>query len=276
MFTPLFCIDSIEDASQQFALDSFRQHLRQEIEAKHRNSMLNGLSITLNGSSLLARPDMLLHSDLIQPGYYQGQITHLGPQPISIQIYAGIGTSKPVEAGWNVYCNGRLVVAHDRTELTGWGDGVPRFHNQFAEFRGYTYLECENAALLPWNTTKSGIDVDSGVYRSVRQRMSELMRPVIDFLNRLDSETTADESDKPLTEAVNATKEVEVSKIPTAAIFTVAATPRIKAAVLPTRRIAYDRPREQIEQVQQVLEVTTLREVGEATFDYFYSLECRG
>ena len=80
----------------------------------------------------------------------------------------------------------------DQTLTTGWGEGdgrtIPKYHNQFARFRGFAFFDSDNTGLLPWNTTKTGVDADSPIFRAVRLAMITLMRPVIDFLNKLDKE----------------------------------------------------------------------------------------
>ena len=62
------------------------------------------------------------------------------------------------DGGWYIFCNGRMVVRADQSQLTGWGDSdgkrMPKYHPDFAFFRGYVFFDCQNAALLPWTTTK--------------------------------------------------------------------------------------------------------------------------
>jgi len=73
-------------------------------------------------------------------------------------VWVGVAKSSPADAGWYVYCNGRMVIRADQTLTTGWGmsgeKSIPKYHNEFARFRGFTYFTSENASLLPWNTTK--------------------------------------------------------------------------------------------------------------------------
>ena len=87
-----------------------------------------------------------------------------------------------------MFCNGRMVLGADQTITTGWGEGgektIPKYHNQFATFRGYVFFDSDDGSLLPWNTTKTGVDLDSRLYRAVRLDMVSVMRPAIDFLNR--------------------------------------------------------------------------------------------
>ena len=83
-----------------------------------------------------------------------------------------------------MFCNGRLILEADKSRTTGWGDGNPQYHNQYARFRGYVFFDSDHAGLLPWTTTKSNVDADSPIFRAVRLEMLYMMRPIIDFLNK--------------------------------------------------------------------------------------------
>ena len=87
---------------------------------------------------------------------------------VKVKIVAGIAEKKekekyePENAGWYIYCNGRLVVAADKTSLTTWKDienknsGVV-FTNTYASFQGTVSFSSNKPEELPWNTTKTGI-----------------------------------------------------------------------------------------------------------------------
>ena len=199
-----------EAVTAEFALDHFHSALSMAIRDAHIDSLEAGLSITYNGTPLLYEPLELLAASGYEPAHFSESIN--GADPVNVQAYAGLGESDPKHAGWNVFCNGRLVLGADQTEVTGWGEGngrtIPKYHNQFARFRGYVFFDCEDAARVPWNTTKSGVDRDSTIYRAMRLRMIALMRPVINFLNHLDKEKDDLHGHKPLHVAVSALKAV--------------------------------------------------------------------
>ena len=60
------------------------------------------------------------------------------------------------------------MLGADQTIVTGWGEGnsrtIPKYHNDFARFRGYVFLESVVTSHLPWNTTKTGVSRDSVVF----------------------------------------------------------------------------------------------------------------
>jgi histidine kinase/DNA gyrase B/HSP90-like ATPase len=86
-------------------------------------------------------------------------------------------------AGWYVFCNGRLVVYADKTELTGWGEPYLQFHPKFNKFFGIAFFSGDPYA-LPWTTTKAGLNRESFVYLEAQRRMPLLARPVLSFLTR--------------------------------------------------------------------------------------------
>lgn len=172
---------------------NWTNRLRSEIRLKHRLALNRGLTIQVNGQQLEPLPLELIETDDIRPGHRIERFAG----GVEVDLLAGVGESEPASAGWYVFCNDRLVVGPDRTELTVWegkgrtvrGGGV-RYHDQFARFRGYARLSADESSLLPWTTTKTGVDIDHPVWRRTRQLMLELTRPVIDFLNDLDRERT--------------------------------------------------------------------------------------
>jgi hypothetical protein len=89
------------------------------------------------------------------------------------------------DAGWYVLCNGRAIVWADKTTMTGWGDGVPQFVPSFRSFVGVVLFFSAHPALLPWQTTKRGLNQDSLVYLQARPVMRAIARPVLDYLRTL-------------------------------------------------------------------------------------------
>jgi hypothetical protein len=104
--------------------------------------------------------------------------------------------------------------------------------------------------------------------------MVKVMRPVIDFLNRLDAEKDRQVTDeKPLESTVKAAKPVELNNISSRPVFLAPKALPVKRAP-EMARIQYSKPLEKVRRAQKALKVTTLRDVGEKTFEYFYKREC--
>lgn len=263
--------------AESFSLDTFKARLASELAEAHVESTGRGLDIFFNGVALQHRDLVLLQSSRLKPARESLVFREDGAK-IDVRLYAGVADSDPSAAGWYVFCNGRLVLPADQTLVTGWGETreltVPKYHNQFARFRGYVFFDSQQTYLLPWNTTKTGVDSDSPRYRATRLAMIKLMRPVIDFLNQLDAEKGRElTDDKPLEAAVKAAKPADLEDITSRALF-LAPKAVVERAAPETGRIQYSRPLEKIKRAQKVLKISTLRGVGEKTFDYFYKREC--
>jgi len=266
-----------ESVADDFGLENFIDKLRDEIMDKHHHAIENGLNIVLNGIPLESHPMEFLYSNALKPAYFE-ETYDLNTSSVNVRIYAGIGKSWPPDSGWYIYCNGRMIMRADQTLATGWGisgeNAIPKYHNEFARFRGFAYFTSENAGLLPWNTTKTGVDSDSAIYRVIKQKMVTLMRPVITFLYRLDEEKDRETDDKPLEAAVAKSKPRSVARVRTSRTFS---WPKQDLRPkLPKRGlIAYNKPVVQIAKIKKVLKVLTYKAVGEKTFEYFYERECK-
>lgn len=267
-----------ESVSVAFGDENFQTKLAKEIKEAHTQTIEKGLRVSLGGTPLGVRPLLLLQSKELSPAFHQ-MSWGTRRSEVTVKLYTGIADSVPTDAGWNIFCNGRLILGADKTEVTGWGEGagktIPRFHPQFNRFRGFVFFDSDDASALPWNTTKTGVDTDSPQYKSVRIQMVRLMRPVIDFLNKLATEKAIkDEDNRMLDISVNAAKPHELSQITKQRIFK---APIARARIEPppdTVRICYARLKKEIDEAKKKLKVSSARAVGEKTFEYFYEREC--
>ena len=142
----------------------------------------------LNGRSIVGKAvEFFELSNNLRPGYRAD--TYNG---VAVRQVVGVGPRDPYDAGWYVFCNGRMILRADQSEVTGWGEPnierLPRYHNDFAWFRGCVFFDSRDPAALPWNTTKDGVDQDSGLYRSVKSQMVVMMGPVLQFLREVVNE----------------------------------------------------------------------------------------
>lgn len=269
--------DLYEGVAGQFASTTFVTTLLTEIETKHQVFIERRLNIQINGRSAVASAPKFAftHDGALKPAYENFSI-----DGVAVRLYSGIGDTDVHNAGWYVYCNGRMVVTADQTKLTGWGElgttTIPRYHHQFARFRGCAFFDSQNSTLLPWNTTKDGVDVELPIYRTVKLKMVSMMRPVITFLNQLDKELEEpDEEKRVLTQLVQRAAYLPpTSDIPVAPSFHyVKPLPRPRRPR--TIRIQYERPETQVQQMKKCLHVYSAKRVGEMTFDWYLKNECQ-
>jgi hypothetical protein len=267
--------DLFEGVASQFGEKLFITRLRSEIAARHQIYLDKGIRMTMNGTHIA--PTTVTYAFV--PGELLPARKSFHLDGVAVNLFVGIGASDIENAGWYVYCNGRMVVRADQSELTGWGElgtpKIPKYHHQFSRFRGSVYFESDDPTLLPWNTTKDRLDVEADKYRSVKLQMVATMRPVIDFLNRLDSELQEpDEEKRVLTELVRkATYSPPTADLPVEEEFTyVKPMPRPKPPKTVT--IQYSRPKEKVDALKKCLGAASAREAGERTFDWYLKNEC--
>ena len=273
--------DLHDSVREEFSRQHFQTELGEVLSRIHQSSMSHGLAINLNGIPVDVDVLTLLQSGELKPARLSLTLDEDTDKPVHVEIYAGIEASSPAEAGWYIYCNGRLILGPDRAMTTGWGEGagktIPQYHNQFARFRGYVFFESADVAKLPWKTTKEGVDEGHHMYRAVRPRMIALMRPVINFLNALDAEKDRPEAGKESLESiVAAAEQTPRSPLTSLSLSDHFVTPeRPPAPKRPeTQSIQYTRPKDRINAVKKKLKVSSARQVGEGTFDYFWEREC--
>jgi len=271
-----------QDVIDQFSNSNFIKRLFSEIELENLYNIFKGLKISINGAKLKARNLELIKSNDIKTGYWH---YYFGEEKkMTVEVYAGVAEPILEQGGWYIFCNDRLVVGPEQTEITGWtggrtSDGGPKYHGQFNRFRGYVFFKAERASSLPWNTTKNNMDLDSPDFIFVRQQMIQMMKPVISFLNRMKEERENDNpsEERPLEKIMEQAIAIPLSAISktedTAATFTFPALPPVRRQKSDENKIVYLKPKAIVEKVKKALGVTNLKEVGERTFDYYYEME---
>jgi len=265
-----------KEVASRFLLKSFSNTIFELIKSKHRQFIADGLSISVNGRFVDATSLNLLVNDGLKPGRDHLIFQHGDKSPVKVDIIVAVGPSSPKQAGWYVVCNGRVILEADRTSITGWGlleeaanrTVIPSYHNQFARFRGIVFFDSEDSSQVPWNTTKTNVDQDNAFWQATFARMTEMMRPVIDFLNDLDAdidEHTKDES--PLHKFVAKSSWVSPERVDrkSHAFSAPARSTFVKGPK--TVKIQYSRPVEDVDLLQDTLGVNSAKAVGEATFD---------
>lgn len=177
------------------------------------------------------------------------------------------------QAGWYVFCNGRLVVAADKSDLTGWGEEFPLFHTKYNGFYGIAFFESENPLALPWTTTKRGLNRESPVYRAARKRMKILGYPVTTFLSRMHPTDPAETAAG--MEIAQSVQQVSIKAMidkPESQFEIIRKLPAEKATV----RIQYDADKADVERAKKRIGRSSMgaSRVGEYTLNYFLDKEC--
>lgn len=192
---------------------------------------------------------------------------------VTCAITAGIGVPqaggfRDKSSGWFVFCNGRTVISADKTPLTGWGAGsLPIFQPKHRPFLGTVFFVSENPELLPWTTTKAGINEDSAIWQTAKRHMATIGREVVTFLDGRYTDEGTEVGSKELQLASGSSRVSVLS----AAI----ATPqRFRAPVASentTVRIQYDAKTLDIKRIAKYLKRSSMSasDVGRHTFNHF-------
>lgn len=277
--TKIEVTDLNSEIAAELNSEEFEKEVIEHIQRRVGLDIAYGIAIVVNDKTLVGNNISLIDDEEIKPikeEYQDGEI--------SVKILSGIApregkTYPPEKAGWYIYCNGRLVVAADKTSLTTWKDMENKssgivFHNNYAGFRGIVYFSSKQPEKLPWNTTKTGLDETSLVYLRAREKMLEIFKIVRNILDDI-RKNTEDKDDgieetiakmhgtEMTIENVNKVKENRVVNIKNVSVITV-----------PNVTINYKKPKEEAEKLKRVLGVKSYREVGEKTFEYYKDAEC--
>ncbi|HLP84066.1 MAG TPA: ATP-binding protein [Phycisphaerales bacterium] len=266
------------------------EDLRDALASRLQYFIAKNLVVRLNDTTVIAHPHELVSTAKLAPAFKQ--LTLKGPSggPVKVRLYCGIvkanvGDGKPEQAGWYVFCNGRLLLEADKSDATVWGKSgdkrFPLFHNQYTAFRGFAYFDAKDAGDLPMNTTKTGVDTESSVYRSARTEMLAMTRQVINFLNALKNERDAQREagvnkKGPLTAMYEKSKMKATETIRTRDNFEIpkVKAPKWQSQVDTTVEVSYRVLAEHFEAVSDVLDIRKPSDVGLATFNDFRMREC--
>jgi len=280
--TRISVVELTDAARSEFGKELFESKLVEEVTSRNRQFLNDGFEIIINNTNLAYREMEIFQSEELEPAYERFK-HQTADGEVKVRIVCGLGDKSNSDAGWYVFCNGRLVLDADQSETTGWGgsyggDSIPNFHGQFNRFRGMVYFESEQSSVLPWNTTKTGVNTDSDVYGKAREKMVSMARPVIDFLNEVSEQRREMESDdKPDLE-----KKVEQAQLTDMTSIEVSDNQTFSGPSAEEEEqndgpemttIRYQEEKSRVETAKSELGVDTNKEVGEKTFEYFWELE---
>lgn len=273
------------------------QALRTELRVRHQESIQSGLRLFINSDRpLTASRPSLQASDVIQPVYKEMRVVGENGGVVEVKLYAGTvapprrehsleddgqaeNFQDPGDAGWYFFCNDRLLLVADRTPVTGWGNPAAAYHPQYRLFRGFVYLSADDASLLPWNTTKTAVDRDSLVFRSVQSEMKTTLVAVQAVINRakqVRARVEEDDAKPELLIALDDTPDQPINSLARSSQMITPPAPPPKPKAPPTpkiQRIQYVVDPDRFDEVARALGASSGSEVGRLTFDYFYDQE---
>jgi hypothetical protein len=200
---------------------------------------------------------------------------------VKIRVVAGLGdVGVPTASGWYIYCNDRLVVEGDQSDVTGWGTlSIPKWHVDYVMFRGIVFMDSVETIKLPLTTTKKGIDATSDVYKSALSIMRDAMSNIIPFLKQVTQlGSEANEYRKLLGEqetkiTVVEMKNKDITAVPARKFVSPVIDSELLAEKKDTVRISYSVKKDSANAVKYHSGMKSFKEVGEYTFSYYLKME---
>ena len=210
------------ETKEAFASQNFLPRLRQIIARDYALHLKQGLSIEINGEKIEGWNIAFKSSRNFGPARFNYVYENNG-NPVAVEIIGGMadiplddlepsGRKKgPTPYGWYVICNGRVVLAADKTEISGWGEGIPKWHQQYAGFIGVVVFSAENASDLPLTTTKRSVDWASGVFQQAKPKIKKISQTWVGYTNgRMIMKRGGEESESEVNKLESATKSVSI------------------------------------------------------------------
>ncbi|MFV5703052.1 ATP-binding protein [Flavobacterium sp. XS2P12] len=263
-----------DEVSELFNDNEFLTSLRGDIERLLNFSLEKGIRITLNGEELSGK-NIQIFNDESTPYMAEGV-----KDKVRYKVIGGLGVvGDPSKSGWYIYCNDRLVLEADKSEITGWGtSGIPKWHIDHVMFRGIVFLDSDETINLPLTTTKKGIDATSDIYKFVHFFMREAMGNIMPFfklVTKLGNE--ANPYRELLGETENKISVVEMKSTDLVIAPRKFVAPVVDQEAIATKkesvRISYDVKKDWANVARTHSKSKSLKELGETTFEYYIKME---
>jgi hypothetical protein len=262
-----------KEISERIKSGIFEGHLKEMIARTYCLFLNRYVIVTLN--------EHIIEPDYIPLGFSE-EVTVakevFSDNGVTVTMYAGLAARgedrewRQVDAGWYVACNGRLVVSADKTELTGWGMGMGIFVPKYRGFVGLVLFYSKDPLLLPWTTTKRGLNQESLVFQRTRTRMAAIARPVMRFLD--DMYSSEEKEREPQRQVASGMKPQDIRNL------TTSSEARFEVKVQPPGEhlfsVQYYAKGSEVERVRKSLgrRSWSARRIGRYTFDHYLKTEC--
>lgn len=246
----------------------FENQLHSYIEKYRSVETEKGLQIILNNQVINFFKEQLIETDEIRT--YKNYIED---EAGKIRIVAGISHyGDPDKAGWYIMCNGRMVVFADKSSLTGWGSEYRSYHPVMAAFRGYVFFESKNLLLLPWNTTKTGVDVTNRLYMLAKEKMKEAVEQIGRVISEKKSQYDIDNLDE-----LSCMKSAKTVYLDHNYIVSISANSDFeiieKSPMEKVTTVSFKEPEWRVEEAKKHAKVGSKTELGKKIFKYYWDME---
>ena len=264
----------LPDVASLFDDEDFIMGLKSEIERLLNLSLEKGIKITINNEELSRKDLNIIYDDICKPYVFLGV-----KDDVNFKVIAGLGeVGFPSQSGWYIYCNDRLVVEADKSEITGWGTmSIPQWHINYVMFKGIVFINSKETFNLPLTTTKKGIDATSEIYKVILSRMREGMLSVFPFLKQIATSVESPNDYRRLlfeqsskVSVVNLKADINTPQL-------TFVSPSIDREIIAVRdnlvRISYQMDKDRALLAKQHSGTRSYKELGEITFEYYMKME---
>lgn len=277
-----------KDASREFKTEAFEESLISKISSYYGYIIEKGFNVTVNGKSVPPATLRVYQSasktgPAIEPYEFRQEVGG-----VHIRVVIGFRRSllrgreleesleaanTAEDAGVSVLCNDRIILLNDKSRITGWGEGVAKYHNQFISIGGFIDIISNDAEKLPVSTTKRGVDVGSDVFLRAREKAIEGLKVFVAFTNKWKGREEDTVEFFKSADMVSARKDIHVYR--KGNNLRAGGKRYIPELPLPNekstkKRILYFKLQDEINKVSEYIfdEKCSPSEVGEAAFDY--------
>ncbi|NQV18458.1 MAG: ATP-binding protein [Armatimonadetes bacterium] len=261
-----------------FSLEPFITLIKEQIHIVYTRFISKGINISLNEVELEPFPLEVRFDKDYQPARFTETYND-----VVIDIICGISPRSTKRTayeighrGWNVFCNDRLILVDDISDKTGWTGKdakLPKYHPIYNQFYGFVFLNSNNPAKLPLNTSKTGLHTTSSIYAHILDKMISTAKPVIKYLSgkyndeKSESDTIEENIDSTI-ENEPESKTIIISKLKKSSVFTAP-----KKDVINYTTINYKKPKKIVEKVKAHMGLKSNKDVGLETFDFYVEFE---
>lgn len=168
------------DVSQTFADAEWLDALRLQLSRRYGRFIAKGLRLKVNTVEIPGKTVEIRENSPFQCLYK----TYRTAEGVSVHVTCGqhihhrfngekgydetSNRALTSEFGWTVLCNDRAILMSDTTSATGW---IGKFHSEFYGFVGIVSFVASDPAKLPWNTKKTGVDLNNPAYQAALSDM---------------------------------------------------------------------------------------------------------
>lgn len=270
--------DIYNSISNDFGNQAFISELMNTIARDYMFILSKGFKIIVNNMEVNPATLALVAGEEFRPLRDKQELPTKDGGSVNVEIIAGLWSLgeqdddsglTDFDSGWYVICNDRVVLAADKTEKTGWGKSkaiARKWHSQYKPFVGFAIFSSDDPKLLPWNTTKRGVDLSSEIYRQALGLMADATKPAIDYTNRrknniTDAELAERRTTRESLLSINTNKTIT---------FPVFEEKKIKPST-----ISFSVDERRLQKAKSTIGNLFMsnKEVGETVFEYYYSIE---